>query len=115
MNIGEKLKQIRKVRGLSQAELSEKVQVHVTNIARYETNKQTPTIEVLKKIADFYDIAVDYFVSEESEVKPASRLKDKILLEKFEKIEDFSDEEKKVVIELIDAFIAKHQIKKMVS
>jgi transcriptional regulator with XRE-family HTH domain len=115
MNIGEKLKQTRKLKGISQAELSEKVNVHVTNIARYETNKQTPTIEVLKRIADYYDITVDYFVSEDSEIKPASRIRDKVLLEKFEKIEDFSDDEKKVVIELIDAFIAKHKIKEMVS
>jgi transcriptional regulator with XRE-family HTH domain len=115
MDIGDKLKKIRKINGLSQASLSEKINVHVTNIARYETNKQTPTIDILKKIADFYDVAVDYFISEDDEIKPASRLRDRVLLEKFEKIEDFSDDEKKTVIDLIDAFIAKHEMKKLVS
>ena len=115
MDIGEKLKKIRKINGLSQVSLSEKINVHSTNIARYETNKQTPSIEVLKKIADFYDITVDYFISDKEEIKPASKIRDKVLLEKFEKIEEFTPEDKKIIIELIDAFIAKHEMRKLVS
>lgn len=115
MNIGLKLKKIRNLHNLSQAQLSEKIKVHTTNIARYETNKQTPTIEILKKIADFYDITIDYFISDNEEIKPASRIKDKKLLERFEAVESLKEEDKKTVIDLIDAFIAREKIKDFIN
>ncbi|MCP4136211.1 MAG: helix-turn-helix transcriptional regulator [bacterium] len=114
MNIGEKLRKMRKMNDLSQAELSKRISVHATNIARYESNKQKPTIDVLKKIADYYDVTIDYFLSENDDIKPASKIRDKVLLEKFEKIEDFDEDEKRIIIELIDAFIAKHEMKKLI-
>lgn len=115
MNSGETLRKIRNINGLSQSQRAQKAGVHMTNIARHETNKQTPTVDVLKRIADYYDVSIDYFTTETEELKPASKIRDKKLLEKFEKLEEFDDEEKKVVVELIDAFIAKHEMKRLVS
>lgn len=51
MEFKDRLKQSRTTRGFSQAELSKLVEVHVTNISRYERGENKPTTEVLSKLA----------------------------------------------------------------
>ena len=50
--IGEKIREIRKARGLTQKELGEKAGIAEPTIRRYELGKLNPKIETVKKIAD---------------------------------------------------------------
>lgn len=50
--IGERIKKIRKEKGYSQRKLSELSNVHVSQLARYESGKSKPTLETIIKIAD---------------------------------------------------------------
>lgn len=54
-----KLKEIRKARGLSQTKLSELSGVHRVSIARYELGVNTPTAENLMKLAVALDVSTD--------------------------------------------------------
>ena len=51
-NIIEKLKTLREIRGLQQADLAEKCGVHYNSIKRIENGTNSPNIETLVKIAD---------------------------------------------------------------
>lgn len=48
--LGEKLRRLRKAKGLTQGELAEKVGVDIKTIVRYETGKNSPKVETLELI-----------------------------------------------------------------
>ncbi len=59
MEIGKKLKELRKTEGLTQQQLADKLQISRVNYTRYETNAARPDYETLIKLADFYDVSLD--------------------------------------------------------
>lgn len=52
MTFGERIKLARKVAGISQEELAKKIGTRQSQVTRWETNKATPRIETLAKIAE---------------------------------------------------------------
>jgi len=59
INLGSKLKELRTAENLTQAQLSEKLNISRANYTRYETNASRPDYETLIAIADFYEISLD--------------------------------------------------------
>ena len=59
MELGKKLKQLRKSEGLTQAEIAKKLNLSRVNYTRYENGKVRPDYETIIKIADYYDISLD--------------------------------------------------------
>ena len=59
MEIGNKLKELRKAEGLTQQQLAERLQIPRVNYTRYETNAVRPDYETLIRIADFYEVSLD--------------------------------------------------------
>ncbi len=60
--LGKRIKQLRKLRGLSQAELAEKVGLDSKHISRLEMSRNLPTLETLGRIADALAVDVrDFF------------------------------------------------------
>ena len=59
MDLGKKLKELRKLYNLTQEELAKKIGISRVNYTRYERGKVRPDYETVIKIADFYDISLD--------------------------------------------------------
>ena len=59
IEVGKKLKELRKSMGLTQDELAKKLAISRVNYTRYETGAVRPDYETVIKIADFYDISLD--------------------------------------------------------
>lgn len=59
--IGKKIKHLRKARGMSQEDLSEKVKIARSTISNYEIGRRTPHLKDLQKIAAAFGIGLDYF------------------------------------------------------
>lgn len=57
-----RLKQIRKERGISQLKLAMDLNTNQNTISRYETGEREPGIRELIKIADYFDISIDYLL-----------------------------------------------------
>ena len=53
------LVRLRKLRGLTQFDLGEKIGVDGNTIARYEQGKMNPSIENAQKLADYFNVPVD--------------------------------------------------------
>jgi len=64
MNIGSKVTELRKAKNWSQADLADKIQVSRVIVGRYERNEAAPSIEIAKKIADAFDVSLDFLVGE---------------------------------------------------
>lgn len=73
MNIGNKIKTYRKVRGLSQEALAKKVYVSRQTISNWETNKGYPDIQNILLLSVLFDVSVDELVKGDLEA-----MKDKL-------------------------------------
>lgn len=58
----EQLKTLRKINGLTQKELAEEVGVQQGAINKWESKQTEPNIEKLVKLADYFDVSVDYLL-----------------------------------------------------
>lgn len=59
MELGKKLKELRKIAGLTQEQLSKVIGISRVNYTRYENGKVSPDYDILIKLADYYDITLD--------------------------------------------------------
>lgn len=60
-SFGDRLRQLRKQRNLTQEQLAEIIGVERSSIGKYEGKKQViPSDEVKEKIADFFSVSLDY-------------------------------------------------------
>lgn len=64
MNIGDKLKELRKGKGLSQEQLAEKIGVSRQAITKWESGKGLPDIENMVILAETFEISLDELVSD---------------------------------------------------
>ena len=60
-DIGKKLQQLRKGRGLTQQQLADKMGVTRATISNYEVGRRAPHLSELKRFAEFYGVGLDYF------------------------------------------------------
>lgn len=57
-----RLKEIRKSKGMSQLKLAIELNTNQNTISRYETGEREPGIAELIRIADYFNISVDYLL-----------------------------------------------------
>ena len=62
----ERLRMIRRVRDVTQAQLAESIGVTDRACRRYESGENEPTLSVIQKIADFFDVSVDYLMGRDN-------------------------------------------------
>ena len=58
--IGKRLRTLRESLSLSQAKLAELLGITQSSLNRYENGQSTPTVELFRKYADFFDVSMDY-------------------------------------------------------
>ena len=58
--VGKRLRALRESLSLSQAKLAELLGITQSSLNRYENGQSTPTVEVFRKYADFFDVSMDY-------------------------------------------------------
>jgi len=56
---------LRLARGLTQQELAKYLGISPVTISGYENGHREPTIEMLERIADYFDVTVDYLLGRE--------------------------------------------------
>ena len=62
MDFGNRLIELREELGLSREELANKLNITYSALSKYETNKRFPDKETLGKLADFFDVSVDFLL-----------------------------------------------------
>lgn len=67
MDIGQKINRLRVEKKLSMRELGEKVGVSHAHISKLESGLNSPSVDLLEKLAVFFNIDVSYFFSKENE------------------------------------------------
>ena len=79
---GKKLKMLRKQVGLTQANLAKKLKISPSTIGMYEQGRREPDSEMLVKIAELFNVSVDYLIGFRREnkrnMKDADEIADQI-------------------------------------
>ncbi|MBE5748172.1 MAG: helix-turn-helix transcriptional regulator [Clostridiales bacterium] len=57
-----RLKELREAKGLKQKEVAEIIGYSEVSYARYENEKREPDISTLCKLAEFFNVTVDYLI-----------------------------------------------------
>ena len=57
-----KLKEIRTIKGYSQQEIADYLSCTAVSNSRYESGNRSPSLELLIKLADYFDVTIDYLL-----------------------------------------------------
>ncbi len=60
-----RLKELREEKGLTQTELSKKTSIKQQNISRWEKGDNSPNVDDIVKLADFFQVSTDYLLGRE--------------------------------------------------
>ena len=66
--VAENLIALRKKAGLTQQDLADQLAYSDKTVSKWELGKAIPSVDVLKELADFYGVTVDYLISENGNV-----------------------------------------------
>ena len=114
LELGHRITELRKQKGWSQTELANKIGLSYPQMSRYEVKGTQPPADTLKKLADALGTTVDFLINGATDEKAKANLKDSDLLNQFKAVEAMPEKDKNVIKSLIDAYITKQQLKKMI-
>lgn len=98
--IGDRIAHLRKVKGISQTDLAKQINASREAIGKYERNEAMPSVETAKKIADVFEVTLDFLVDEN-----ANASFDKQTVKRLKDIEVLNPDDKKTLFSMMDAFL----------
>jgi transcriptional regulator with XRE-family HTH domain len=110
MALGEKIKLLRKESGWSQDELARKINADGRQISRYENGKFLPSADAIVKLAEVFNVSIDYLLLDDAARKPL-HFNDEALMKKLQELDTMTEEDRNSLIHIIDAIAAKNRIK----
>jgi transcriptional regulator with XRE-family HTH domain len=110
VKIGDRIATLRKQKKMSQTELAGLINGSKEAIGKYERNETVPSVEVAKKIADVFEVTIDYLVNDNT--LPSF---DKEMVERFKSIDKLKPKDKEHLFALMDAFLVKNNIQQQFS
>lgn len=104
MSIAQRLVTLRKQKGLTQQALARALELHITQVKRYEAGTSQPSLEALKKLAMTFRVTTDFLIFEPEELEP-----DEDLRLQFKAVSDMPADEQRVVKQLLEGMIIKYE------
>lgn len=62
MEFGKRLRELRKLKGLSQEQVGKELGFSARAYSHYENGERDPSITTLIKLCDFFDVTADYLI-----------------------------------------------------
>ena len=102
MAIGDKIQALRKQHCWSQQQLAKKIGTSGPIVGRYERGEMTPSVEVAKKLADTFDVTLDFLVDDTGKT---AEIKDKAMLQRIMEIQALDMEDQKTIVHVLDSLL----------
>ena len=100
INVGKIISDLRKQRGWSQTDLAKASEVSREIIGKYERGGAVPSIEFAKRIADAFDVSLDYLVGEGQNAKF-----DKKIMKRIEELQNMKADFREHIFAMLDSVI----------
>ncbi len=102
--LGDTLAKLREVKKLTQQQVAEKIHISRATYAQYEIDRRVPEYLTLEKLADFFEVSIDYLVGREEPKKPILsdlELSDDELISKYNVVLDGKPIEEAILREIL--------------
>ncbi len=73
MTMGERIKQLRKEKGMTQTDLAHTLNVTKGTVSTWERNSRTPSFETLDAMCDLFQRRIDYIMGRSDDTTPPSQ------------------------------------------
>lgn len=103
MDFPERLATLRKKKGMTQQVLADAIELHISQLKRYEAGSSQPTLDVLRKLAIELSVSADMLLFDKDERGPDDELR-----LQFEALQQFSPKDKEVAKSVLESLILKH-------
>ena len=113
MPLADRIRLLRQERRWTQAELAEKLEVHQKQVSSYERGVNVPSTQILIKLAEAFDVTLDYLAFEARGQPAQLHILDRELLRRFEAIDKLSEPEKTLAKEILDLLILKRRFQEL--
>jgi transcriptional regulator with XRE-family HTH domain len=74
MTLGQRLRELRKKKDKTQKQLGAIVGVAESTISLYEADKRTPDTDILKALAEYFEVTTDYLLGHNHQNQPAESI-----------------------------------------
>ncbi len=117
MPIHDKIKRLRQEKDWTQSELGEKVNIHQKQISSYERGVNIPSTEILIKLAEVFDVTLDYLAFDNTRTSSNSggNIQDRELLRRFEAVDALSEKDRSLAKEMLDLLVLKSRFQQLAS
>lgn len=102
---GDRLKELRESKHLKQSDLAKELGIGRTTLSNYELNNREPDFNILKKIANYFNVSTDYLLGNSTK-----KYLDEVdqLEQEFEELRDkmknISPSKRKKILKMIELF-----------
>jgi transcriptional regulator with XRE-family HTH domain len=110
MALRDRVHELRKEHGWSQADLAAKIGADAGQISRYENGRITPSADALVRLAEVFDVTTDYLLIEDAPRRPL-RAPEDALGPKLAELAHLDDNERALVLGVIDAVTTKAKLR----
>lgn len=101
-----RIKELRTERGITQADLAKILKISDRAVGYYENGDREPDYSTLLKIADYFDVSIDYLLGASDIKKPnESKNTDKEFVAFYEGYKDLDDADKEILKATLGAFV----------
>lgn len=100
LSIGDRIREIRKSKGLTQEHLAEKANMSVTFLGEIERNQKLPGLNIFMNIVTALDISADYILRD---ILPSGQ--QYVDDETIKRLEKVSPKHRKIINDIIDAYL----------
>jgi transcriptional regulator with XRE-family HTH domain len=104
--LADRLKALRTEAGWSQAELAEKIDSDGRQVSRYENGRITPSLEALVRIAETFNVSVDYLVIPDADRRPLHSPQH-ALADKLADLATLDDDDQAAMLKILDALVTR--------
>lgn len=115
MSLGERIRQLRQQRGWSQAQLSKKLRVHQKQISGYERGIHAPSVELLIRMAELFNVSLDYIAFDDRKEKTTAPIADRELMQAVQEIDQLPAEDRDTIKAVLNTFIIKNRFQRLAS
>lgn len=112
MKLAEKIRILRKKAGLPQKSLADKLGMHITHISRLENGHLEPSVDVIRKLMDIFEVSADYLLNDDTDTYEV-KISDKSLAEKVRLIDTLEAKEREALAQVIDSMLTKQRMRKV--
>lgn len=107
---GDRLKALRTEAGWSQAELAAKIDSDARQVSRYENSKVAPGLEAVIRMAQAFNVSVDYLLIHDADRRPLNAPGNHVDA-RLADLDQLTDDERNTITNVIDALVTKAKLR----